>query len=91
VATRAAELGTTPANIGKMAEQTPELVLQLFGEVKPTNNPTQSSTNVPVTTPKDHTPLKFEKSVARGGYNGRELKEMMMAVKEETNRELGIE
>ena len=68
-----------------------ELLSLALPQLKPTNNPTQSSTNVPVTTPKDHTPLKFEKSVARGGYNGRELKEMMMAVKEETNRELGIE
>jgi hypothetical protein len=91
VAVRAAELGTTPANIGKMAEQTPELVLQLFGDVKTVANPTQSSTNVPVTNHRDVQPLKFEKSVARGGFNARELKERMMAVKAEVNKELGIE
>lgn len=91
VAARAAELGTTPANIGKMAEQTPELVLQLFGDVKTIAKPTQSSNNVPITNPKDSQPLKFERGVTRGGYNASELKEMMKAVKSEVNTELGIE
>lgn len=47
LAAKAAELGTTPNDLGELAKKNPKLVLSLFNVSKPSVTPTSSSINLP--------------------------------------------
>jgi hypothetical protein len=89
VAKKAQELGTTSDALGKLAAESPELVLALFGEsvAKPAQ-PTTSSVNLPFT-PAPSGVERPKKSLLLGATS-REQKELMMKIKEDVYRRHGV-
>lgn len=88
---KAAEVGSTTEDLGKLAETSPQLVLNLFnGQGQPTANPSTSTINMSNVQP---TPEKLkapEKSLLVGAST-QDITDFMKQVKEEVNQELGVE
>lgn len=89
VAKKAAELGTSTEALGKLAAESPELVLALFGDNKPKPpQPTTSSVNLPFNPPAS-TVQKPAKSLLIGATS-RDQTEFMKQIKEDVYRRHGV-
>lgn len=92
VAERAKEVGTTPDQLKKLAEDNPQLVLSLFKDVKVNNTtPTQSSTVPRTTPPPEEGPPKSDKKLITGGASNAEVMDAWRKTKEYTHKTLGVE
>lgn len=90
VARKAAELGTTPEQLGELAKSSPQMVLALFNAQRaPSASPTSSSIHLPnnITAPVLERPTK---SLLLGATS-KEQKEYMMKVKEDVYRKHNVE
>lgn len=88
---KAKQLGTTPAALEELSKQNPTMVLALFDGVTPGKpKPTESSVTSQMGLPKEE-PLKFEKSLMRGGLSNKELTSAFRQIAERTNKRLGVE
>lgn len=89
VAKKAAELKTTPEQIGALAQSNPDLVLALFNTAsKPSVSPSTSSVNLPNNGP-EPTLEKPGKSLLLGATS-KDQKEYWLKVKEHVNKQYGI-
>lgn len=89
VSEKAKSLNTTPEQLGKLAETSPDLVLSLFGST-PSVSPTSTSYNIHSTGPKETTLQKPEKSLLNGAST-REQVEYMKQVRDSIYQRYGIE
>ena len=89
VTEKAKSLNTTPEQLGKLAETSPDLVLSLFGST-PSVSTTSTSFNIHANGPKEVTLQKPEKSLLNGAST-RDQVEYMRKVRESIYQKYGIE
>lgn len=90
---RAAELGTTTDSLRDIAKTNPRMALELLvgKPTKPAVNPSQSQIFPPHQVPDDNPRPSWERSAARGGLSNKELALRWGAVRDYTNKKLGVE
>lgn len=91
VVAKAASLNMTPADLGKLSEQNPDLVLELFGkQAAPVVQPTTSNLNIPPINPTTEKLGKPEKSLLAGATSA-EQTEFMRKIRAEVYAENDVE
>lgn len=92
VATKAAELGTTPEALGKLSRENPKLVLSLFGEKSIITTPTTSSTSTQLKPVETDIQLKRpEKSILVGpAATDKNRAELMRQIKEKVYKQYDV-
>lgn len=94
VATKAAELGMTPKQLGELSSNNPKLVLSLFGEkAPPPSNPTTPSVSTPLVGNSDEIILKRpEKSLLVGAAaNDKNRAALMAEIKKKVHKQFDVE
>lgn len=89
VAAKAAELGTSPSDLGELAKKNPKLVLSLFNASKQTVTPTSSSINLPTS----QAPAVIEppsKSLLLGASSN-DQKEYLKKIKEHVYKQFNVQ
>ena len=89
VTDKAKSLNTTPEQLGKLAETSPDLVLSLFGSA-PNVSTTTTSFNIHGTGPKETELQRPEKSLLNGA-SSREQVDYMKKVRESVYQKYGVE
>ncbi len=90
VATKAAELGITVADLAALSSKSPAAVLAYFGETPRTVQPVTPSLNTPITPPSNDEGLKPPTKSLLLGSTSREQREYMKKIKEEVYKKHGI-
>ncbi len=91
VVAKAASLNMTPADLGKLSEQNPSLVLELFGKQAQTPvQPTTPNLNIPPITPTSERLGKPEKSLLSGATS-KEQTEFMRKIRAEVYKDNDVE
>ncbi len=90
VASKAAELGITVADLAALSGKSPKAVLAYFGETPKTVQPVTPGQNTPLVPPNNDEPLKAPAKSLLLGSTSREQKAFMAKVKEEVYKRHGI-
>lgn len=91
---KAAAVGTSAAELGKLAESNPQMAFAILGELKAPANPAAPVTPTQAALPpasRDGMPAQFEQSSARGGMTQKDLAARWRQVAEATNVQLGVQ
>jgi len=92
VEAKAKELGTTPAELGKLASQNPAMVLALFGSAaKPSVKPTTGGLHLPSSYANERAALERPTKSLLSGATSKEQAAYMQKVKEEVYARYGIQ
>lgn len=93
VATKAAELGMSPKELGELSSRNPQLVLQLFGTSAPAASPSPTTTSIhfPSSPPASDAIKMPEKSVLGGvGATTKNQKELMAQIRAKVLKDLDV-
>ena len=91
VANKAKELGVTPSQLGKQAEESPKLVLSLFGDVKPSSTSTSSSINLHTTPQKEKYEVPKPERSLLSGATAEEQAAYMREIKKEVYEKFDVQ
>lgn len=91
VQTKAKELGVTPQQLGKLASESPAMVLALFNaSATPTVKPTTGSQHIPSSYQPEPPKLERPKKSVLAGATSGEQKDLMLKIKEDVYARLGV-